>query len=539
LPLAQFKPSTFDPGEAIGGIAVDERKPCQPMSEAWSFASVIGLWLAISCGLWWLHRRRKRLRQHRQLEQARRAVACVHEAQAVFDTIRSPASDEPPSRVAGLSNAETYALLKRIQEHGSFFDKVKTLLVKLQASLGIEDYQPLSELLHLRRDLWAASEIILAEDPNSFGEAFAKEGAYERFRSEALRVLFKQKSGEPSDEDPIDLRLSLASEEADRFAERLEVSIRIAREKDRLPTVSEIVAYPLALLRAIPGKLQIAYAFLKALFGYASETAHKIRQSEAVARGAAQLRRAREDWPQRLSAGFEKASATARESRDRLRRHYDFLAAAHDFQSKYRELARRVRVITERGRQFIARLELAERAERLRLPPANAAVWAARRLVDGLAHLIAGLQALYATLRQTALGMLVARITRPPPTSGRRMLSFRSCRMALPGSRPEGASAPASDKTAIGEAASTGKNKTGQSVNSALVRNAKSGHDRKAISPPTPRPKTKKKKTRKKKTAKTMKKKHQPTVTQTNAKSARSQRPAKTGVTSVEQDTRM
>jgi hypothetical protein len=401
------------------------------MEEIRPFVGAVALWIGISCGLWWLRRRSVRGRQNRQLEQAGRAAAYTDEAQAVFDAIRFPVPlENPPAETNAWLKAETHALLKRVQEHGRFFDKVKTLRVQIQSSPGIDDHGPLSELLNLRRDLWAASEVVLVEDPGSFGATFAEDGAYERFQGEALALLFKRPE-RTGDDDLIDLRLSLARQEAGRFTVELQEAIAIAREQDRLPTLSEIVAYPQAFFRAIPRALRTAGAFLRAFFGYALDAARAIRRSQTMARGATRLREARENWPQRLSGGFEHVSAAARESTTAIRRHYDFLVAAHDFQAKYERLVRAAPEITERGRQFIARLELAERSERLQLTSANAAIWMARGLLSGLAHLLAGIARLHAALRETAPWTLAAALLRPAPLAGRRRSAFRSYRMAL------------------------------------------------------------------------------------------------------------
>ncbi len=152
------------------------------MSEIWSISGAVALWIGISVGLWWLHRRWTRARQDRRIEQAERAVVLIDEAPAVFDLIRATVRlENPPRNRAARLRAETHALLKRIQERSSFFDSVNTLRVQLQASLGVDDHQPLSEMLHLRRDLWAASEIVLVEDPASFGATFARGGGFRPF----------------------------------------------------------------------------------------------------------------------------------------------------------------------------------------------------------------------------------------------------------------------------------------------------------------------------------------------------------------------
>jgi hypothetical protein len=398
------------------------------MEEFGTIAAVVALWVGVSCALWWLHRRSAHGRQERQLAQARRAAAHAAEAQGVLDAIRA-LDGVLPSR-QDLQGA-TYVLLKRVQEHGAYFDKVNALRVDIQASLGVEDHAALSEILHLRRDLWAASEIVLLEDPASFGAAFSEEGAYERFRDEAVTLLFKAAGGPARLDDPIDLRLALARKDAEDFTARLQDAIAAAREKDRLPTLAEATAYPLAILRAAPEKLRLAALFLRELVAYSAELARAIRDSETMERGRRHLQRASEDLPRRLSSSFERASGAARESAASLRKHYDFLVAAHDFQSKYEQVLRGAPRLTERGRQFIARLDLAERSERLRLTSANIMVWLARRSADGLALLIAGSQRFYAVLSQTTPWELTAMALAPLPTRGRYSPAFRSYRMAL------------------------------------------------------------------------------------------------------------
>ena len=399
------------------------------MDEFWSFAGVIALWISVSCGLWWLHRRSVHGKQRRQMRQAARAAAYVVDAQKTFDAIRRPSAS---GNLAGAAmTAETHALLKRLQERSAFFDKVNVLRVDMLAAFVMDDYPPLSEILHIRRDLWAASEIVLVEDLSSFGESFAEEGAYERLRAEAAALLFKMEGAPSSEEDLIDLRLSLARGEAERLVPELKDAIRLARERDRLPTFAEIIAYPVAAIRALPGKLQVARAFIWEFYRYAAEIAGAIRRSEAMERGVSELRRAREELPQRLVTGFERASDAARQSATGLRRHYDFLVAAHDFQAKYEQTLRRAPQITERGRQFIARLELAEHSERLRLTSANFLIWLARQLATALAYFIAGLQQLHALLSETPPGVLAGALVAPTPMLGRELPAFRSYRMAL------------------------------------------------------------------------------------------------------------
>ena len=103
---------------------------------------------------------------------------------------------------------------------------------------------------------------MLVEDLSSFGSSFAEEGAYERFRNEAVELMFKAPAA--AGDDVIDLRLSVAREDAERFIVELKDAIAAARERDRLPTPAEIIAYPVAAIRAMPEKLRIAREHLVA-----------------------------------------------------------------------------------------------------------------------------------------------------------------------------------------------------------------------------------------------------------------------------------
>lgn len=361
------------------------------MNEVLSFFSVIALWVGVSLFAWLIHQRRSGSRQHRQTSLARQADSLVAEAQTVFDHVRQ---GEPRE---GELVRETHALLKRIQERGAFFDGVNGLRQHIQQALRGEECAPLAEILHIRRDLWAASEIILIEDFRSLGPDFEDESAYARLRGEAASVLFRDGARTPRQEDLIDLRLSLAREEAAQFVADVEEAIRLAREDERLPTFAEIVAYPIAAVRALPAHLRTLRAQIAGFSAQVRAVALTIRQSETMTRGIGELRRAREELPKRVVTGLEKTSSAARHSASSLKGHYDFLVAAYDVQAKYEELLRKAPEATERGKQFIARLELAEKSERLKLTVSDAAK---RFAVRALAHLIAGLQRLLVALER-------------------------------------------------------------------------------------------------------------------------------------------
>ena len=60
------------------------------MEEFWSFAGVVALWLGVSCGLWWLHRRSVHAGQRRQMRQAVRAMSYVADGQKILTRSVAP-----------------------------------------------------------------------------------------------------------------------------------------------------------------------------------------------------------------------------------------------------------------------------------------------------------------------------------------------------------------------------------------------------------------------------------------------------------------
>lgn len=373
-----------------------------------SFWGIIALWLGLSVGLWWVFRWRKASRFDREITLAQRAKKQVGLAQNVFDTIRRtgfPLAAAP----AGALEHETHALLKRVQKAGAFFDEVNVLNARVRRACEGEDCQPLAELLHIRRDLWAASEIVLMRDASMLGADFGDAHALDALRAEAVAVLFKDGSpATDADSDLIDLRLLLAREEAAKFVADIEAAIHAAREKDRLPSPREVFSHTVAGVRAVPGQIMAFWAHMARLVRYVLALAQRIRESKGMVAGMAELRRAREALPERIGAGAAGASALARRSAVQLRRHYEFLVTAHDLQARYAQGVRKGSEMTEHARQFIARLDLAARSERLRLTSASAFEWARRHIVLWVARAIAALPHVQARLDEARADMAKA-----------------------------------------------------------------------------------------------------------------------------------
>ena len=499
------------------------------MPQITSILGVIAVWIALSVGTWWLHRLYARRRQRRKLALANEAWMRVREAPEIFADVRSAGFASGAADIAGRTNA----LLTRVNDYSDYFDDVSALRAELSRALGRDDCPPLTEILNMRRDIWAAADVLLIDDPQVFGEAFSEPGAYEEFCRDAEDLLFLDAA--PLRDDPVALRLVLADEDMQTFVSGVEGEIADERERERFPTWREIIAYPAAWARAVPRGLAwlggagltlawgvgtlSGYAWqglgviarhvwrggravgmalwlgLRALPGLAVKSARGLmalpaglprirlrpvrpgagfhglrsaisrapeyvrhaaaraaglRHHPAIAQAAAFARRAGDRFPDRLSQGVKRAADMARDARDRageatarareralgleageLGVHYDFLVKAHALRQRYADVLRRAPELSDTGRQFIARLELEKRSERLRLGTAKLRRRARLELVRFLSMLIAALERLRDRLADAP----------PQPAQATNLLTAPLHRMFLPPPSPREAGA--------------------------------------------------------------------------------------------------
>jgi len=499
------------------------------MQQITSVLGVIAVWIALSVGAWWLHRLYARRRQRRKLALANEAWMRVREAPEIFADIRSAGFASGAADMTGRTNA----LLTRVNDYSDYFDDVSALRAELSRALGRDDCPPLTEILNMRRDIWAAADVLLIDDPQVFGEAFSEPGAYEEFCRDAEDLLFLDAA--PLRDDPVSLRLAMADEDMQTFVSGVEGEIADERERERFPTWREIIAYPIAWARAVPRgmawlgrvglrlvrgfgalaryarqgvgvvarhvwhggravgmalwqalraaprlavksaqglmafaarlpRIQLRPARLGARFsglrsamsrapGYvrhAAGRAASLRHHPAIAQAAAFARRARDHFPDRLSQGVKRAADMARDARARageatarareralgleageLGVHYDFLVKAHALRQRYADVLRRAPELSDTGRQFIARLELEKRSERLRLGTAKLRRRARLELVRFLSVLIAALERLRDRLADAP----------PQPAQATNLLTAPLHRMFLPPPSPREAGA--------------------------------------------------------------------------------------------------
>jgi hypothetical protein len=371
-----------------------------------SLAAVVALWLSVSFSLWLFYRFFRRRDGSRQKQLTAAALALVDEGKAVFSALRAR-----PSESLGVSGSHGWqssdpreamqddvrAFLNAIETQSSYFDRVKTAKKKIEKSFGLSDFAPLAEILQIRRDFWAASEIFLIEDIRALGAELTEPEAYETFRAEALALLFRNDYAAQPDGDPVVLRLSIAREEATAFNAHVEETIAAEFEKGRAPTPAEIIAVPVNLLNSAAFVAREGRSILSEAAATAQTFARSVG-SKGLKAAAEELRKARGDLPSQFANAFERAGGLARKGGDGLKRHYEFVLEAQELRARYAELLARAPILTEKGKQFLARLELEKRAEQLRASSGDAADWSRRGVVMAIAYLIRGLQYIQAKI---------------------------------------------------------------------------------------------------------------------------------------------
>ena len=363
-----------------------------------SLAAVMALWLTVSFLLWLAYRvfrRRDGSRQERVLGDA---LGLLDEADPVFATIRTRASTAVsaegnyrfnPGQPEETLRADVRSLLNTIEAQSGYFERVNAAKKMLQQTFGVPDVLALSELLQIRRDFWAASEIFLMDGIQELGPEFADLRAFEAFQAEARALLFNEGAGASG--DPVELRLAIAREDALTFRAEARRAIAAGLEKSRFPTAREFVEIPLGLLKATAMGLRE----FRSVLGDAAATAQNLARvvtSKGLKAAAEELRRARTTMPGQFATAFERAGGLARQGGQNLKRHYEFVLEAQELRARYAELLARAPELSEKGKQFLARLELERRAEQFRDSSNSAIHWTRQALVVGIAYTIAGLQ---------------------------------------------------------------------------------------------------------------------------------------------------
>ncbi len=245
------------------------------------------------------------------------------------------------------------------------------------------------------------------------GPEFADAKAFEAFQAEARALLFRESRLPPA--IPSNCRLAIAREEALTFKAEARRAIEAELEKSRFPTAREFVEIPLGLLKGTAMGLRE----IRGVLGEAAATARNLARvvtSKGLKAAAEELRRARTSMPGQFATAFERAGGLARQGGQSLKRHYEFVLEAQELRARYAELLSRAPELSEKGKQFLARLELERRAELFRETSSGAIHWARQALVVGIAYLIAGLQFVQAKITPPEHKQLAQiRTTAPEP----------------------------------------------------------------------------------------------------------------------------
>ena len=366
-----------------------------------SLAAVMGLWLAVSFLLWLCYRVFRRRDGSRQINLAENAIQLIAEGGAVFSGLRTRSSlhagdnsESATMRPEDALREDVRTLLNAIEARSPYFDRVSAAKKKIETTFRLGDFEPLGELLQVRRDFWAASEIFLMDDIQALDPALADAGAYRDFQVEAMTLLFHEDSAlarKPIEEDPVELRLEIAREQAGAFKAQVEQDIAAELEKSRFPSPAELIAVPWALVRGtIIGLRELRH--LIADMTITAKTLARAMTSRGLRGAADELRRVRGGLPGQFATAFERAGGLARQGGQNLKRHYEFVIEAQELRARYAELLARAPILTEKGSQFLARLEIERHAERLRQSSDHFLDWIRQQIVIGIANLIAALQ---------------------------------------------------------------------------------------------------------------------------------------------------
>ena len=285
-------------------------------------ATLMVLWLAVSFLLWLFYRI---FRRHDGLKQERllaSAIGLVEEGACLYGALRMRASKRGTARgkyphAAGTPREtlkeDVRGLLNEVEAQSAYFERVNAAKKRIQQKFNIPDFPALSEILQIRRDFWAASEIFLMEGIRELGPELGDAQSCETFQAEARALLFKEGAALPANaRDSVELRLAIARERAVAFQAEAARAVAAELENSRLPSAAEIIAVLWRLVKAVSAGLREA----SHLLGDAAATGRSLASAMTLKglKGAAEeLRQARTGMPGKFAAAFEHGGGFARQ----------------------------------------------------------------------------------------------------------------------------------------------------------------------------------------------------------------------------------
>ena len=292
-------------------------------------AALMVLWLAVSFLLWLFYRI---FRRHDGLKQERlltSAIGLIEEGACLYGALRMRASTRVAARgnyphAAGTPEEtlkeDVRSLLNEVEAQSAYFERVNAAKKRIQQKFNVPDFPALSEILQIRRDFWAASEIFLMEGIQELGPKLGDAQSCETLQAEARALLFKEGAALPANaRDSVELRLAVAREEAVAFQAEAARAVAAELEKSRLPSAAEIIAVLWSLVKAVSaGHREASH-----LLGDAAATGRSLASAMILKglKGAAEeLRQARTGMPGKFAAALERGGGLARQGGQGLKR---------------------------------------------------------------------------------------------------------------------------------------------------------------------------------------------------------------------------
>ena len=164
-------------------------------------------WLAVSFLLWLFYRIFRRydgLKQERLLASA---IGLIEEGACLYGALRMRGSKRVTARgnyphAAGTQEEtlkeDVRSLLNEVEAQSAYFERVNAAKKRIQQKFNVPDFPALSEILQIRRDFWAASEIFLREGIQELGPELGDAQSCETFQAEARALLFKEGAALPA-----------------------------------------------------------------------------------------------------------------------------------------------------------------------------------------------------------------------------------------------------------------------------------------------------------------------------------------------------
>jgi hypothetical protein len=277
-------------------------------------AALMVLWLAVSFLLWLFYRI---FRRHDGLKQERllaSAIELVEEGACLYGALRMRASKRGTARgkyphAAGTPQEtlkeDVRSLLNEVEAQSAYFERVNAAKKRIQQKFNIPDFPALSEILQIRRDFWAASEIFLMEGNRELVPELGDAQSCETFQAEARALLFKEGAALLANaRDSVELRLASAREGAVAFQAEAARAVAAELENSRLPSAAEIISVLWSLVKSVSAGLGEA----SHLLGDAAATGRSLASAMTVKGlkdAAEELRQARTGMPGKFAAAFE------------------------------------------------------------------------------------------------------------------------------------------------------------------------------------------------------------------------------------------